>query len=176
MNNEKIKNNFLTFAQVVSIPYMIIHTIVLIYMVISTGLLEIFTYTTNITILMVAFAYALRLENKYLNAIACVSFLQFYFIDFGIHLVLAITQTIIILMKVSFSERAIIGGFIFWSLYMFLFDDVIRIIDSMLIPIPDRVTFTVSVLWLLFISTLIVYAVKRKEKCLVHDIPMVIKK
>lgn len=169
MKTDKYKNYFLLIMKIISIPFIFFYITMIIIFTIFYQDLNILKYTTHLTILIVALAYSQKLENKYLNALATITFLQFYFIDFGVHLVLAIVQTIIILLKTPYSMRAILLGFIFWLLYMFLFDDVWRIAGVMLIQISDRSLFTVSVIYLVFMSTVIVCVVKRKEHCLIIE-------
>lgn len=166
INWKKVQEGFLMFAQTVSCVFIMVYLVCLTLVIFFFGDLTIFIYTTNITILMVAFAYMFKLENKYLNAIACITFLQFFFVDFGMHLALGIAQLVIILLRVPFSKKAIFTGFFFWLGYMFLFDDVFRIAEIMLIPVPDRILFSISVIYILCISTFLVYIIKQKEGCL----------
>jgi len=167
-HRKKIKKKFLEVSRIVAIIFLIIYVVCSVIVAFTLAGFELFRYTTNINTLIVIIAYVLKLQNKYINAIACVTFLQFYFVDFGMHLALALIQTIIIIIRVPFSKKAILTGFIFWSIYMFLVDDVFRVAGIMLIQIPNRAVFTVSVIYLLIISTLIVYFIKHKEGCLTN--------
>lgn len=169
-NKDKIKEKFFEVSSIIAIVLLVAYIICSIIAAFTLKEFQLFKYTTYINTVIVIVAYVFKLQNKYLNALACVTFLQFYFVDFGMHLALAIAQTIIIFIRVPFSKRAVLGGFIFWGCYMFTVDDVFRVAGIMIIPIPDRTVFTVSVIYLLIISTLFVYFVKRKEGCLVNDL------
>ena len=122
-------------------------------------------YTTYVVSFLISLSLALEQKNEFLNTIACTPFLWFFFVDFHIHLIIAIVQTVIILRKTKFSKEGIYFSFIFYLVFPFLYDNAFRVQAEILIVI-NPFLFKAFAFYSLILSTFLVYLIKEKQKCL----------
>lgn len=158
MEYEECRKYFLLTVQIGGIVLLLTYISIALLIGFTTGDFSHILYTTLITHELIFIAMAFKFQNKFINAMFLTNFMLFFFLD-AIHLALAIVQVILLISNIKVSRNGLTFGFTFWLIFVFLYDNVYRVLYCITIPLTEG-QFLVAVFFLLLVSTVITYLIK----------------